>query len=266
MENAILECFDSKHYARLAFENKETYSLNNPFPHIVFDNFLPTEIAHALAKDYPNVENKNNGWKYHKNENTDRYFVEDTRAFGKNLRLFASAVNSRSFLLFLETLTGISSLIPDPYFMGGGAMATGPGGFLKVHVDFNWHQRLQSWRRCNALFYLNPDWKDDWGGELELWSTDGKTKSAEIKPLFNRVVVFTTTKHSFHGQPNETRSPVDQFRKVFSAFYYASERSEAIDESPHYTRYNEKNNDIEAHRDSSPYSQQIIDDYLKGIV
>lgn len=189
MERKILECFDSKHYARLAFASKDIYSLNNPFPHIVFDNFLPTEIAHALAAEYPNVEEKNSSWKYHKNENTDRYFVEDTRAFGENLQLFASAVNSRSFLLFLETLTGISSLIPDPYFMGGGAMATGPGGFLNVHVDFNWHQRLQSWRRCNALFYLNSSWEDNWGGELELWSTDGKTKSAEIKPCLT-VLLF----------------------------------------------------------------------------
>ena len=262
MHTKILECFDSKKYAKLAVENREDYASNSPFPHIVFDNFLPEDIAHALAAEYPSVENGSSRWKYHKNENVDRHFVEDTRDFGENLRLFANAVNSRSFLLFLETVTGIPSLIPDPYFIGGGAMATGSGGFLNVHVDFNWHQRLQSWRRCNALFYLNPDWEEKWGGELELWSTDGKVKETEISPVFNRVVIFSTTKLSYHGQPNKTKSPPGQFRKVFSAFYYASERSELIDEAPHFTRYNEKNNNIIAQRETSPYSEQIINDYL----
>lgn len=266
MSKKIIECFDNKNYAKLAFANRDVYQSNNPFPHIVLDNFLPLDIANTLAADYPSVDNDAKGWKYHKNENVDRYFVEDTRVFGDNLRSFANAVNSRSFLLFLETLTGISSLLPDPYFIGGGAMATGPGGFLNVHVDFNWHQRLQSWRRCNALFYLNPDWQKAWGGELELWSTDGKTKQVEVEPIFNRVVIFSTTKQSYHGQPSKTKSPPGQFRKVFSAFYYGSERSELIDENPHFTRYNEKNNNNIAQRETSPYSQQIIDDYLQGII
>lgn len=266
MQSDVISCFDSNKFAKIAVENREAYENNKPFSHIVFDNFLPNEIALALAAEYPSIESGASSWKYHKNQNVDRHFVEDSRAFGVNLRLFANAVNSRSFLLFLETLTGIRSLIPDPYFIGGGAMATGPGGFLNVHVDFNWHQRLQCWRRCNALFYLNPEWQEDWGGELELWSTDGKSKVAEISPVFNRVVIFSTTKFSYHGQPNKTKSPAGQFRKVFSAFYYASGRNELIDEAPHFTRYNENNNEIVAQRESSPYSEAIIDDYLKGVI
>lgn len=100
MQRDILACFDSKKYAKLAFENKKSYIENKPFPHIVFDNFLPSEMALALASEYPSVENEASSWKYHKNQNVDRHFVEDSRAFGENLRLFANALNSRSFLLF----------------------------------------------------------------------------------------------------------------------------------------------------------------------
>ena len=85
-------------------------------------------------------------------------------------------LNSRKFLLFLEALTGLNSIIPDPFFMGGGAMMAGKGGFLNVHADFNYHHKLQSWRRINALFYLTPNWKSNWGGNLELWSKDKKKK------------------------------------------------------------------------------------------
>jgi hypothetical protein len=73
----ITECFDNKDYAKLAFENRDKYKSNKPFPHIVLDNFLPIDIANTLASDYPSVANNVKGWKYHKNENVDRYFVEE---------------------------------------------------------------------------------------------------------------------------------------------------------------------------------------------
>ena len=58
--------------------------------------------------------------------------------------------NSRQFTLFLETLTGIECLLPDPYFIGGGAHVSTTGDFLKIHADFNWHHKLQAYRRVNA--------------------------------------------------------------------------------------------------------------------
>ena len=62
--------------------------------------------------------------------------------------------NSRQFLLFLETLTGIENLIPDPYFLGGGIHSSKKGGFLNIHTDFNWHHKLQLHRRVNVLIYF----------------------------------------------------------------------------------------------------------------
>ena len=38
------------------------------------------------------------------------------------VRLILREFNSKQFLLFLETLTGIDNLIPDPYFIGGVCM------------------------------------------------------------------------------------------------------------------------------------------------
>ena len=240
----ILNCFDDPKYAQIAFDNSSAYASNAPFPHMVFDNFLPQDVAEAIASEYPSVTEMNEKWKFHDNQNVSRFLLEDTTQFNWRMKLFASAITSRSFLLFLETLTGIPALLSDPYFMGGGAMVTGKGGFLNVHVDFNWHQKLQSWRRCNALFYLTPDWQESWKGNLELWSIDGKQKVKEVPPLFNRMVVFSTTSESYHGQPEPIACPSDEYRRVFSAFYYASEKSDKIDAHPHFTKYNAKNNDI----------------------
>lgn len=121
---SILKIFDDDYYAKLAYENKSKYKSNEPFPHIVFDDFLPENIANTLSSEFPIVKEQNSSFKFHDHKNVSRYFLEDTRHFSDNIRLFSAAISSRSFLLFLETLTGIKSLIADPYFMGGGAMMT----------------------------------------------------------------------------------------------------------------------------------------------
>ena len=94
-----------------------------------------------------------------------------------------------------------------------------------------------------------------------------KKKIKEIEPLFNRVVIFDTTSKSFHGQPSKINTPGDVFRNVFSAFYYATEKNEEIDSSPHFTKYNvtdERKNKV-ANFKTSPYAESITEDYLKYI-
>lgn len=264
-DESILDIFDNPYYAQLAYDNRLNYEKNTPYPHIVFDNFLPINIAQKISDGYPDLSNLNEAWKYHNNKNTIRYFLEDTRQFSKPLKLFATAITSRSFLMFLETLTGIKSLLPDPYFMGGGSMVTSTGGYLNIHVDFNWNQKIQAWRRMTVLFYLTPDWQEDWGGNLELWSTDGKSKVKEVVPLFNRFVVFNTTAESYHGQPVPISCPENKPRRVFAAFYYAAEKGEKAANTPHYTVYNTDDYNQPAAFESSPYADGIAIDYLKEV-
>ena len=261
----ILEVFNKKSFSQLAYDNRRNYQENTPYPHIIFDDFLPLDIAKIISSEYPNLNNTAESFKLHDHEYASRYLLEDTTKFSTNLQLFSNAISSRSFLLFLETLTGIKSLIPDPYFMGGGAMVTNQGGHLNVHVDFNWHQKLQAWRRCNVLFYLTQNWREEYEGKLELWSKDGNKKIKDITPLFNRVVIFNTTSTSYHGQPVKVMCPKDKPRHVFSAFYYASEKNDETDNHPHYTRYKEDKRSDNAVFEDSPYANNITIDYLKDL-
>ena len=251
----ILEFLDNKKYVKLAIEKKNLYKKNKPFPHIIIDKFLPNNVALSLAKEFPKINQVNQKWRVHKNQNVIRYFLEDSSIFENNLKIFSMILNSRKFLLFLEALTGLNSIIPDPFFMGGGAMMAGKGGFLNVHADFNYHHKLQSWRRINALFYLTPNWKSNWGGNLELWSKDKKKKIKEIEPKFNRLVIFNTNSQSFHGQPAEINCPNKITRNVFSAFFYSNIRDKKSFKEPHFTRYSIKNN---------PYARNLIKDYKKN--
>jgi hypothetical protein len=248
----LVTVFDDQHYAKLAVVNQKKFKDNDPFPHIVFDNFLPADVAELLAAEYPDPNDRSVNWKTHSNANVSRKFVEDVGSMSLALRLLANATASRHFLLFLEALSGIDCLLADPYFIGGGAMATGAGEFLKIHADFDWHHKLQAHRRLNALLYLEPSWKPEWGGELELWSKDMSKKVQSVIPIFNRLVVFEVRDDSNHGQPQPLKCPPGVFRRVFSAFYYTSRKSDADWDAPHFTLYKPEN---------SPYGMSLQSDY-----
>lgn len=252
----LVSLFDNDRYAKMAVKYRGEFHSNQPFPHIVIDDFLPGDLALDVASGYPDTDDGSVTWKTHANANVLRKFVENTCSMSLPMRLFANAVISRQFLLFLETLSGIDCLIADPYFIGGGAMVTGPGEFLKIHADFNWHHKLQAHRRLNALLYLTPNWQPEWGGALELWSKDMKQKVQSVVPEFNRLVVFKVTDDANHGQPEPLTTPPGVFRRVFSAFYYTTRRDEQEWNAPHFTLYKPEN---------LPYGMSLQNEYVSGV-
>ena len=72
----------------------------------------------------------------------------------------------------LKAATGIENVLPDPYFVGGGLHQIQRGGKLGIHADYSRHDRLPLERRINVLIYLNRDWKEEYGGALELWGPE----------------------------------------------------------------------------------------------
>jgi hypothetical protein len=135
-------------------------------------------------------------------------------------------------LKFVEAVTGISGLLPDPEYNGGGYHETKTGGHLSVHADFNLNQRLRILRRVNVLIYLNKDWKDEYGGNLELWSKDMKARVKSVKPIFNRCVIFGTGADIFHGHPDPLSTPDGKSRRSIALYYYTA--SDAIVDEHRY--------------------------------
>jgi Rps23 Pro-64 3,4-dihydroxylase Tpa1-like proline 4-hydroxylase len=125
-------------------------------------------------------------------------------------------------LQFLEKLTGIEGLIPDPYFTGGGLHETKSGGFLGVHSDFRLNKKLNIERRLNVIIYLNEDWKEEYGGNLELWDVDMKTCLKKVLPIYNRCVIFNTDKDSNHGHPEPLTTPEHITRRSIALYYYTA--------------------------------------------
>lgn len=205
---------------------RDNYTNNDPFPHIVLDNFINEKILSIVEKEFPELDKalpvdfENNIFKKKAWNNVD--------SFPKITRDLFFFLNSVSFIVWLNQITGIKeTLIPDPDFFGGGLHECYNGGFLKVHTDYHKHNKTHLDRRLNALIYLNKDWKEDYGGHLQLFNKKNlKTPERKILPNFNRIVIFSTTNKSYHGHPDALSCPENRSRKSIATWYYSNGRDD----------------------------------------
>ena len=209
---------------QLASKLANTYQTNKPFPSIYIDDFFDENFLEEVLKEFPRVDQLKDKI-YYANPNEDKYATKGEYTFGDQTKKLVHFLNSQPFLEFLQKITGIEeTLIPDPYFEGGGFHEIKPGGFLKVHVDFHKNKKLQLSRRVNFLIYLNKDWEEEYGGHLELWEKDMSQCVYKILPKFNRAAMFSTTGDSWHGHPDPLNCPEGKSRKSLALYYYTNGR------------------------------------------
>jgi hypothetical protein len=210
------------------------YRNADPFPHIVIDEFLPESLAETVLANFP-PDARANDVLYEGGVFEHRKRQISPNDCNGQARCIFGFFNSGPVIEFLEGLTGIEGLIPDPYFDGGGFHEISRGGKLGVHADFRINRRLHLQRRINLLFYLNKNWQGSYGGHLELWDKAVKTRVHSIAPVFNRCVVFNTERDSYHGHPDPLNVPEGLTRKSAALYYYTASRKVIEDTASHGT-------------------------------
>lgn len=219
----------------LALKYRETYAQARPFPHIVIDDFLPEYILDSILNEFPKVGSID--WQKFENSAEKKLAYKHEMQMGDATRLLLYQLNSSGFIDFIESITGIDGIIPDPHFEGGGLHQIERGGYLKMHADFNRHNKLRLDRRLNLLIYLNKNWKEEYGGHLELWDKDMTQCEKKILPIFNRCVIFNTTAFSYHGHPEPLNCPEGQTRKSLALYYYSNGRPSEEISNAHSTLF-----------------------------
>jgi hypothetical protein len=227
--------FPDDRLADLADRNRDRFRTAEPFPHIVLDDFLPEWVLDNVLTEFPKPGEV--PWKKFDKATSKKLASEGDTLFGEFTRHLLAQFNSAVFLGFLERLTGIDGLVPDPYFEGGGLHQIERDGFLKVHADFNWQPKLRLDRRLNAIAYLNRDWQESYGGALELWDRNMTHAERKVLPVFNRFVVFATTDYSYHGHPEPLTCPPDRTRRSLALYYYTNGRPAEEITAEHSTLY-----------------------------
>jgi Rps23 Pro-64 3,4-dihydroxylase Tpa1-like proline 4-hydroxylase len=227
--------FDLDYLSDVAARYSASYKVAQPFPHVVIDDFLPEAVGQRILDEFPRPGADD--W-FRFQRGTERKLQSTAElGLGPQTRQVLNQFNSSAVMDFLEALTGVEHLVPDPHYAGGGLHQIERGGFLKVHADFNHHPRLDLERRLNLLLYLNRDWRDEWGGHLELWDTSMTAVVQRIAPVFNRCVVFSTTSFAYHGHPDPLQCPEGVTRKSMALYYYTKDRPAEELMSAHSTRF-----------------------------
>ncbi len=214
---------------------RASYQSAEPFPHTVIDGLLRPEVAQALEASFPKPEHRI--WKHHLHLNAHKFACNRWDAMPPLFQAVLRELNSPPVVEFLQALTGIRDLLVDDTLEGGGLHQIVPGGYLKVHADFNYHPDTGHHRRINLLLYLNSGWRDDWDGNLELWDRQMSRCVKSITPTLNRCVVFSTTDQAYHGHPRPLRCPEGMSRKSLALYFYTTARPLEETSRQHSTLY-----------------------------
>ncbi len=210
---------DSKAAKEIGAGFAEKYQSAEPYNHICIDNFLPMDIIERVRADLATLPEADRTFDAAEEKLKSQYSPDRLPDYSRHL---FQAFNSRPFIQFLEEMTGIKGLIPDPYFIGAGIHKTLTGGYLNIHADFNVHKQMRVERRLNVLIYLNPPWKEEWGGSFEVWDKEMKTKVASFAPTENRMCCFSTGSDTWHGNPEPVNHPEGLPRQSIALYYYTA--------------------------------------------
>lgn len=217
-----LKIFDFDRWSARVEADRKVYDTEIPFPHIILENFLELDAARQAEKEFPAV--KSDGWIHYLHVNEKKHGLNKMELLPPFIQKVILELNSDQFVSYLEKVTGIKGLIADPQLEGGGLHQSMNGGYLNIHADFTVHPHKRNWRRrVNVLVYLNENWKEEYGGHLELWTRDMKKCEVKSAPLFNRCVIFNTDEDSFHGLPEPITCPEDESRKSLALYYFTEE-------------------------------------------
>ena len=210
------------------------FDSTTPYPMLVLDNFLPTEVALALAKECETIPDQH--WTNFTRKGSGMIECKQLHAAPEAFNL-TMQLHSGPGVDWLSAVTGIQGLIPDPHLVGAGYSRMFNGELLKVHTDFNWNDQLRLHRALSFIVYLNPSWKEAYGGNLDFYDFNNERVVQSVAPVFNRAILWKYHKRGFHGNSTPIVCPPGVSRNTFRLFFYVSDAEYKVDDRPHRSLY-----------------------------
>lgn len=176
-------------------ELTDVFSNNNPHTptkYFFLDNLLDREVTSEIFYSFPNHNKLNLRNTFREKKYTSQNFESEI------LNNIIDAFQDPNVIAVIEQITGIKKLISDPSLYAGGISRMDKGHFLNPHIDNSHNGDRTLYRRLNLLFYVTPGFKQEYGGNFELWDNKVK-KPHEIAAFFNRLVVMETNRSSWHS-------------------------------------------------------------------
>ncbi len=220
--NPIAEIIYSKIEIQKSVLRKQFQDSENGIGYFFIDDLLPEEIALKIQEFFP----KSHEMVHKKSLREDKFVAAQMNKYNPILEEIIYAFQNQKIVDLVGEICNINEAIPDENLYAGGLSMMGNKQFLNPHLDNSHDKNRERWRVLNLLYYVTPNWKIEYGGNLELWPNGLNEKQVTIHSKFNRLAVMVTHNRSLHSV-----SPVvfDGFRCCVSNYYFSKKPLLATD-------------------------------------
>ena len=201
---------------------RQSFLAAKPVPHVVMDGLFSPALLQLVYADFDRVNWGD--WRRYDNAQEVKRGTAPKTWLGDASQLYFATIHSGRFIDFLEKISGIEGLIPDPALYAGGLHDIPTGGKFAMHIDFNQHSVTHLDNRLVFITYLNKNWRSSYGGALELWDVDENKFVTEVVPEFGRSVLYYHSSKSLHGHPKAICEPNGRPRRSAAAYFYSNGR------------------------------------------
>jgi len=185
---------------------------------------LPPEIAHEIFLRFPSPDRM----LLKRSIKENKHVAAQMNAYDPLLEEAVYAFQDQRVLGLISKITGFKGLEPDVDLYAGGISAMSKGAYLRPHLDNSHDKNKSRYRVLNLLYYVTPDWQEEYGGSLQLWD-DGPGGSARTFPcFFNSLIIMETARNSWHSVNEVTH---DFLRCCVSNYYFSAQ---SPDEHPYF--------------------------------
>ena len=184
------------------------------------DDLLPEPMARAIYEAFP----EESAMTYNRTLRERKYVAVQMNRYPPILEEAIYAFQDRRVVADVENITGLPGLEPDEHLYAGGLSAMAKGNFLNPHLDNSHDKNRDRYRVLNLLYYVTPDWRSEYGGNLELWDDGPEKEPRAFESRFNRLVLMVTDRQSWHSV-NEVVH--DGRRCCVSNYYFSKQPADA---------------------------------------
>lgn len=193
-----------------------------PYSHVVIDNFFNEKVAQECMNVFP--DKTDSCWSKYNNPIERKLACNNIKLIPSAIQDILYVLNTQEFVEKVMKITGIQNLEIDPYLHGGGIHSHPDEGHLDMHLDYSIHPVSKKERRLNLIIYLNQEWEEIYGGDLQMWDKNMKKCIKSIYPKYNRAILFQTSDLSYHGIPNGIHCPKHLSRNSIAVYYVSEPR------------------------------------------
>ena len=199
---------------------KQEFSIGNRINTCYLDDLLNTEDVLKIYNAFPDKEDL----LQLKDLREHKYVGIQLDKYNSILEEIIYAFQDARIVKLIAEITGFQELMPDEYLYAAGFSLMEYGCFLNPHLDNSHDKDINNYRVLNLLYYVTPDWQENYGGNLELWDQNLKQPCRTIHSKFNRLVIMVTNKNSLHSV-----SPINHHgrRCCVSNYYFSPQPADA---------------------------------------